>query len=473
MARILLAAIAAFLLCAPAANATIIVQRDIDSTTDEVWAYDDSGANGRLLIPDNFEKGQFETYKVSTTATGNDVVFSANTPSYATYGGASSPPGACGRFCYGIYVLSDTAIRRLSPPVDPCDGFPCVIFEDSPEFAAGGGVVFDRFTKLWSACGASWCTQDGDYTLARRPLSGPSEDATVLQTPDDCKPEDPAPHPTTVGLVVFTGCTGTSEGSTVWYVSSIDATGTVTNLYFDDFPIGDPAWNAAGTLIVDAERGMNPGVWISTADGMGAQYVLAVPTDDYVSSPRFMGDKVVFVYKGDVYSIDPALCEDPCSVAQATKLTSTGDVGSVTYTSAAPKAFVKPTTNTGGGGGGGAGGSATTPTPTPTPAPTPTPTPGPVVTVPPLDAGFAFTGKRTLRGLLAGKLGVKLSCDCSVTATLRFGKTVVAKGSGRQAFKLKPSKAAKRKLRRLKKAKLKLLMRSGDRSFSRTTTLRR
>lgn len=472
MARILLAALAALLLCTSPAAATIIVQRDIGSSEDQIWAYDDNGGNGRLLIPEAFEKGQYNMYEPSTTAAGSDVVFTGRTTNYATYGGASSPPGACGRFCYGIYVLSGGAIRRITPPVDPCDGFPCAIFEGGPELAPGGSVVFDRFVKLWSSCGTSWCTQDGDYAIARRPLSGGDEEAAVLPVPDDCRPEDPAPHPTTVGLVLFRGCTASIEGQFVYYVSTIDAAGTVKHLYYDDFPIGDPAWNATGTLIVDEEEGANPGLWISTADGMGSQYVLAVGPDEYVSSPRFAGDKVVFVHKFDVYSIDPALCEEPCSIADATKLTTTGDVASVTHTTASPQPYVKPSTGTGGTGGGDGGGDGGGVTPAPSPSPSPSPSPAPVVQ-PALDAGYGLAGRRTLRGLLAGRLSLKLSCDCAVTATLSLGRSVVAKGTGTRAIKLKPTRAGKRKLRRLKRAKLKLIVRSGDRSFSRTVTLRR
>ena len=475
MARILLAAVAALLLCVPAASATIIVQRDIGSSEDQIWAYDDNGGNGRLLVPEAFEKGQYNMYEPSTTATGSDVVFTGRTANYASYGGASSPPGACGRFCYGIYVLSGGAIRRITPPVDPCDGFPCAIFEGGPEIAPGGSVVFDRFVKLWSACGSSWCTQDGDYTIATRPLSGGQEEAAVLPVPDECKPENPAPHPTTVGLVLFEGCTGTVEGQEykpIYYVSTIDAAGTVKHLYYDDFPIGDPAWNADGSLIVDEEEGENPGLWISTADGTGSQYVLAVGADEYVSSPRFAGNKLVFVYKFDVYSIDPAQCEEPCSITDATKLTTTGDVASVTHTTASPQPYVKPTTGTGGGGEGGGGGGGVTPAPSPSPSPSPSPGPT-VVTPSPLDAGYALAGKRTLRGLLAARLSLKLACDCAVTATPSLGRTEVARGTGTRIVKLKPTKAGKRKLRRLKRAKLKLIVRSGDRSFSRAVTLKR
>lgn len=476
MARILLAAVAALLLGAPAATATIVVQRDIDSSTDEIWAYDDAGGNGRLLVPEAFEKGQYNMYEPSTTATGSDVVFTGRTPNTATYGNASSPPGACGRWCYGIYVLSGGAIRRISPPVDPCDGFPCVIFEGSPEIAPGGSVVFDRFTKLWSACGASWCTQDGDEVLAERPMTGGDEEATVLATPECPDVESPAPHPTTVGLVLFEGCTGTIEGQEwkpIYHVSTIDAQGAVTHLFYDDFPVNDPAWNADGTMIVTAEGGTNSGIWISTADGTGSQYVLAIHEDDHVRSPRFAGDEVVFVHKGDVYSIDPAGCEEPCSIDQATKVTTSGDVASVGYTTASPQPFVKPVPTGDGDGGGTFIPPKPTPTPAPSPGPAPTPAPGPVVDPPALGSGFAWTGKRSLRGLLSGRLAFELPCDCRTTGVLRLGRTVVARGAGQNGATLKPTRAARRKLRRAKRVRLKLTVTAGGKRFTRSVTLTR
>ena len=477
MARTLLAAIAALLLCAPVANATIVVQRDIGSTTDEIWAYDDDGGNGRLLVPDNFEDGLYDVMEPSTTATGSDVVFTGRTPRVGSYGQGSPPLLACGRYCYGTYLLSGGAIRRVTPPAEPCASMPCSIFEGSPELEPNGSVVFDRYVKLWSQCGVDWCTSDGQEVLARRPLSGGSEEATVIDTPDECgNVESPTPHPTTPGLVLFTGCYGDDgTGSNAYFASTVNAQGTVTNLYFDDYPLRDPAWSADGAWIVDSEGGTNPGLWISTADGKGAQHVVALPDDDNpIVSPRFAGGKVVFVHLQTAYSIDPAQCDpDPCTMAQAKKLTSTNDVASLAYTTGTPSPMQDPGAGGGDGGGGAGGGGVTCQTNCGVqPPPPPPPPPGPVVE-PALDAGYALAGKRTLRGLLAGRLSFRLSCDCAVTATLRLGRTVVARGSGRSVVKLKPTKAGKRKLRRLRRAKLKLVVRAGDRSFTRTLTLRR
>src|SRR3712207_5941346 len=133
MARILLAAVTALLLCAPTAGATVIVQRDVAESTDEIWAYDDNGGNGRLLVPDNFEPGKFGVMEPRTTAAGADVLSTGRTPRNASSGGSSGPVGSCGRFCYGIYVLAGGTVRHITPPADPCDGFPCAIFEDSAE----------------------------------------------------------------------------------------------------------------------------------------------------------------------------------------------------------------------------------------------------------------------------------------------------------------------------------------------------
>lgn len=464
MARILLAALAALLICVPTANATVVLTH-----TYGIWIMEDDGSNPRPLFGSS-EADVDEFLDATVHPGGTTVSFTGITRAYGSYS-PPAPPLACGLHCYGIHTYAANAFTRLSPESKACAGNPCATFSGHSEPASDGSVLGEYYAKSWDVtCNGNteWCSSgDASQTLIREP-AGDGE-AQVIETGCESASE-PVPHPANPSLVMFIGCSDYSFTPSRHYLSTIDGQGQVTHIVHNDGGFRDPAWSADGSQIVTSELGSQPGLWVSPAADPfnGGRWVLDSANDDlYIGHPRLAGDKVLFLYQNDVWSI-PATCSR-CALSQATRLTTSADVKAIGWTSKTLTPYVKPGTVGSGGGGGSTTGTCTSNCGTAQPPP---PAP-PVVTPAPLEAGYALAGRRTLRGLLAGRLSFRLACDCTVTATLALGRVVVAKGAGKGTVKLRPTKAGKRRLKRLRKAKLKLTVRAGDRRFTRTVSLKR
>jgi hypothetical protein len=404
----------------------------------------DDGTGARVLATSEQIPGMREIVDPSFGPTGNRIVFGAIR--------LDAQDAACGTNCTGVYVFDGGVATRLSgAPGGNCSDN-CGTFENEPELSTTGEFAIFGFQTY----------QRSPFRFNGQPAVRQTSDGASVPLDTDCiDAKDPIPRPGTDEVVY--SC---DDDNTLWRTGADPAVGS------DDMPIAtddqaptDPAFSADGNTIVDAEEGADAGLWRIAYDGTVYDPVLPSPPGTTFSSPRLAGARVLFVTGKDVWSV-PAVCPGCSFPDSATRLTTSGDVGTIGWTpSTEPvKALTtpQPPTNTN------TTTTTTTTTTTNTNTNTTTETTAPTVT------GFSLRGtakklKTALKNGVKVRAGCDKPCDLAGKAFIDaktakrygLGKKRIAVASGRKAgvtgatsLTLKFTAKAKKKLAKAKTLKL-------------------
>lgn len=369
---------------------------------------------------------------------GGAVVFNGLTNDFR-----QSPPfgtSCCDHFGdnqLGVYKWEAGQTTRLSGPSGPCSGPAqpyCTTRDLDPELFGNGRYI----AQLWVFSGTG-SNYRGHGELFTEALDGSDHQGypTICSGISEF-PGDASPSPVDPGKVVYTGCRQDGTPLLVF-----DFPGSSDFAFGDDERFVDPSWRPDGQVVVGAERGTDPGLWLYEphASPTTARWLLHTGSTE-VASPRFMGsDEIVFSAGGDLYTI-PASCGaggTPCTFpADATQITSgPADDSEVAWTSvadirpaaAAPNGGGAPIAPGGGTGTAPGGGTGTT---TPVQLVTAVRSLGTVFTA---RAGFRFGV--TLRAAADVEVTVETVGSSRSRASRRLG-TVTFKGKpGQNTFTVK------------------------------------
>jgi hypothetical protein len=368
-------------LALPAQGFAQIVFSRTTNGDSNLWVMNDNGNNPHSLIADNQYQGITGASQPNLRPGTTDLAFQANG---ALPAGSVSANG-CGINCTGIYTLIGGTIRRISPAVEPCTGSgpgsTCSTeIDNTPTLTGDGRVLYTHTGSLTgTACYGYYCGVYGDEAnvdLVQSDLGGdtptawptanvsgeyqpavdgghaiadPGADLIAYEgledfnctTPDECTPLtiDDATGKSPYNIAVAQGMGDLTP--LAWYPSG----GFILSLLTDNFGTGDPRpglWVWKNTPYTPTGGGSidETGWWVlnQAADTGGGfpsgelGYDGALETDG----------TVLFTSGGDIYSLPPS-CWDgsstnsgaaKCTMAQATRLTSSGQDSDPTWTSA-------------------------------------------------------------------------------------------------------------------------------------------
>ena len=330
------AALFAFAAAQPA-SATIVYEHG-----NEIWAMNDDGSDQRQLAagaPLGMEAGVGNPH---VAPNGSTVVFEGSTNrNYHTCAGGIQ---YWGNHAIGVYRWRDGAIARLTEAPSP--GQCLTTFHTDPEATTNGRVlnIYWAIASGNNLRGFQSGTQDG-----------PAEGSTPTGCDNDIDLEDPSPNPANPAQFAYLGCEGGGGSQAIGLTQGSSHQG----LSFDDAPQRAVAWRSDGGLVVASEGGTEPGIWTYTPTP-GNPNPVHVLNGDFAGDVGFAGvanDRILFSSGGDIWSIPASCTAASCSMANATRLTTSGSNEHPSWTSGSLRA-----PSTGGGGGGtttGGGGTVT------------------------------------------------------------------------------------------------------------------
>ena len=93
--------------------------------------------------------------------------------------------------------------------------------------------------------------------------------------------------------------------------------GNEETLGFDDYEFADVAFRGDGEVLVGAEDGNDPGLWLYPRDGSNVRRIAAAGWDSdhrpFEPSPTFVGsDEIAFIYGDEIRKL-PTSC-DSCAI---------------------------------------------------------------------------------------------------------------------------------------------------------------
>ena len=436
----------------------------------QIRVMNDDGSNDRLLVHEDDIPGAEAVYKPYVSPDGSTVVFQARTP------GPRSGGLYCGFRCSGIYAYRDGQISRISQnPIDCPPGDLCMGLDTHPRVTGSGNNVF--YSLLYGEPGGQYGTPQTTSTNYFRSMSANAE-TEVPQT--SCgEGDNVTPNPKVEGqFAVSTYCVGTG-GSYSLATMNMNGTGEQI-LAYDDGSFSNPAFRGDGQVIVGAEQGGDPGIWLYFRDGSTLPTRIASLTwggdnSPFTTNPTFMGtSKVAFIYDETIRTV-PTTCNS-CTINQTGSLGHRKEIDAVAWTSQSIPDPVRPAPPTPPADNGGTPPANSTPPATVTKR---TATKGQNGGATAL-ATLAAPGKAKLRSVLsrglkvpfvatkAGKLTMQATIAPRLAKKLRLvrkaGKkpVVVASGAvtvakaGDATVTLKFTKAAKKRLKRAKSVPLTL-----------------
>lgn len=356
-----LAALVCLVAAAPGASAgTVVFTKGTD-----IWAMQDDGSNPRLLIPVGAAAGMSSIQQPAVAPAGTTVTFEGSTKVNEVH-----RLGLCGTFptqysCFtwhygfnatGVYRWTGGAtVERLTGAPAYC--WNCTDGDQAPEPRADAAIDY-----AFQHC-QGWL-DDGTYscTGAIKSTSGQAYPA--------CSdlPDDPSPNPANASQLAYTGCT--SGGNSAIIVTGPNHAGEHV-VGCDDAPQEDASWSPSGGEVVDAEGGLEPGIWVYAASNTScagtSRHAVVAPSGVTFASPRHTGSRILFEAQGEIWSV-PASCTTCAFPSGATQLTSGGDNHAPAWTSAALPARIPASSGTTPGTGTGSGvsgtsGAGTTPAP--------------------------------------------------------------------------------------------------------------
>jgi hypothetical protein len=474
-------------LCAsagPAFAGQIVYSTEPADGEAQIRVMNDDGSNDRLLVHEDDIPGAESVYKPYVSPDGDTVVFQARTPSPGGYG------VYCGFRCSGIYAYRDGVVTRVSQaPTDCPPGDLCVGLDTDPRVTGDGSHLF--YQLVYGEPGGAYGTpQTVSRNYYRTMEPGGGDEVEVPET--SCgKGSAATPNPAVEGQFATSAyCLNGNYALKVLDVGG--GAGSEETLGYDDAEFSEPAFRGDGQLLVGAEDGGDPGIWLYRRDGSGASRLVAVSWDNdsrpFSSSPTFVGnDAVAFVHGGSI-RIASTSC-DSCSLDSTDVLASPPGVDSIAWTSRSiPDPVVVDTGSNDPGGGNAPAGGAPRPTPpsagTPTPpSNTPAPSTSPLVVKTPARAKLAAalrggikvpfvttqTGRLTMRATIPATLAKKLGLVRRKTkkpVVVASGATTMTR-AGEAIVKLKFTPAAKKRLRRARSVSLDL---TGKLGTTTTTT---
>lgn len=315
---------AAAIQASPAMAGSIVFTR----ANEVVHAINDTGGNDRALFGGQ-TIGAHEVTNPWVDPDGTTILFGGNT-------GSGSDP--CGNPCTGVYLF-DGSLTRLSSPTSPSNI--ASIYQDDAEFDAAGTVMFQGTAYTFNPYSSSgYIGRIGAGAFGAR-----CTDSELTFSA----------HPTQAGKAAIAGCFLSGSGYPI-DISGANRQNEVT-IGFDDARVRDLAFRPDGGALADVEGGNLPGIWhMVLGNPVTFQRVVSADAGETLSNPHYIGTgSIVFEYEGNIYRV-PTTC-NPCTVAQATQLTTDGVNHNPSWTSATDfPTLGSGSGSSGGGGGGGAGG---------------------------------------------------------------------------------------------------------------------
>ena len=457
MKKLFLAAAIALVAAAPASAGQILY-----ADQDNLYAINEDGSGKRTLInADGF--GTEAVYDPWVQPNGQFVVFQARTPA-SGHGGLY-----CGFNCvtlFGWQAGTDTALQLTGNPTG-CGGDLCAGLNVDGRTTADLKTLY--YEQIYAEPNSS-----GTFNSIRTPYKGAVKDGGDPQAQEvkhaNQKVEGVTPSPDDPNVVAWDMYNPDYdyEDTTPRYVLFLGTPGgSAVAIGGDDQDISGLAWRADGNALLTVEGGTDPGIWLYTLDGQTQpRRVANLPWDydrgQFSTQPAFVGnDKITFGYGKDLYTI-AASCTD-CSIGQATKIA--GPIESLSGPAATTEDIPLP--------------------PDPTPTPTPGGTTGGTGTTSGTNTGTGGTPgavlaaaitPKALKDNVFAKKGAAVPFTASAPGTLTLKATVTAAqarslGISRSARKpvtvasgttaltkagagtltLKPTKAAARRLKALRR----------------------
>ncbi|HEX8083189.1 MAG TPA: hypothetical protein VF529_02800 [Solirubrobacteraceae bacterium] len=475
-------------LCAsagPAFAGQIVYSTEPADGEAQIRVMNDDGSNDRLLVHEDDIPGAESVYKPYVSPDGDTVVFQARTPSPGGYG------VYCGFRCSGIYAYRDGVVTRVSQaPTDCPPGDLCVGLDTDPRVTGDGSHLF--YQLIYGEPGGAYGTpQTISRNYYRTMEPGGGDEVEVPET--SCgKGSAATPNPAVEGQFATSAyCLNGNYALKVLDVGG--GAGSEATLGYDDAEFSEPAFRGDGELLVGAEDGGDPGIWLYRRDASGASRLVALAWDSdsrpFNSSPTFVGkDAVAFVHGGSIRTASTSC--DSCSLDSTAVLASPPGVDAIAWTSRSIPDRVVDTGSEPSDGGG--SNPVATPRPTTPPAGNPTPpqnTPAPLVLKTPARAKLATalrggikvpfvatqTGRLTMRATIPGTLAKKLGLVHRRTkkpVVVANGTTTVTR-AGEAIVKLKFTPAAKKRLRRARSVALNLTGTLGGTTTTTRLTLTR
>jgi hypothetical protein len=318
---------------APAAGAQVVFDRG-----NAIWVMNDDGSGQRQLISAS-QASSPSDYQAPPTMLMSPDVFQNGGQAVVFQGKNSS---CADRYCSGIYLLNSGSASQLSPPPeiefcgDTYDEYPRITLDSQAAFE------YEEFTTdALSGCPPTSFT----HTIDTRQLSTGRE--TSWNTGSAGLPYLvlPAPDPVNTNLMAWVegqNCqlSGSSCSQYLIHVNDrADATDTIIAGNGNVYP-RSVSWSSDGkqVLVADvngiAESDTTPA--ITPGKQFPQFYNTSGTGSDPVTQARFMGtSKIVFSQNGNIYTI-PTSCGNPapCTVANATALTTDGGSSEPAWTSA-------------------------------------------------------------------------------------------------------------------------------------------
>jgi hypothetical protein len=315
-----LAAIGCLMAAAPAWAGQIVWEKG-----SAIWVMDDNGQNQRPLVTLAEAPGMSFIGKPHVHPLGGQVVaFAGSTQDNSVTFGSRTYSG---NNATGVYRWAGGVATRLSPEPSPCQtpNNACTTFQTDPEVAADGTYVFQSGIAVGNGN-----STDFSYRLER----GSLDTGESAEFPTQCSGENsglfygaeaPSPNPVNAGEVAYAGCDTEIDGSDygVWVKT---ASGSPTLIADSGDALWDPSWMLDGSAVLVAARGT--GIYRVARDGSSATLLFA----GEASSPRDLGDRILFESGFDLYTI-PSSCSN-CTLSDATKLTTGADNDNPAWTSA-------------------------------------------------------------------------------------------------------------------------------------------
>ena len=452
---------------APALAGQIVYSTEPADGDSQIRVMDDDGSNDRLLVHEDDIPGAEAVYKPYVSPDGATVVFQARTPSPGGYG------VYCGFRCSGVYAYSGGVVERISQdPTDCPPGDLCLGLDTDPQITGDGSHLF--YQMIYGEPGGAYGTpQTITRNYYRTMVPGGGDEVEVPET--SCgKGSSATPNPAVDGEFATSAyCLNGNYSLKVLDVAG----GSEQTLGFDDAEFSNPAFRGDGQMLVGAEDGNDPGLWLYPRDGSDVRRVAALTWDSdnrpFNTSPTFVGDDAIALVHGGAIRTLPTSCSS-CTIDQAGTLAAPEGIDSIAWTAQdIPDPVVEAPAEQSGGG---TPPRTTVPAPpkvTPTPAPTPDPAPAlPLLLSAPaklklsaaLRSGMKVpfvattTGPLTLRATVAPALAKKLG----LVKRKPSRPVVVAKGTtsvtraGEAAVTLRFTAAAKRRLKRARAVPLAL-----------------
>ncbi|HEX8123093.1 MAG TPA: hypothetical protein VF549_17715 [Solirubrobacteraceae bacterium] len=454
----------------PALAGQIVYSTEPADGDAQIRVMNDDGSNDRLLVHEDDIPGAEAVYNPYVSPNGDTVVFQARTPSPGGYG------VFCGFRCSGIYAYSGGTITRISQdPTDCPPGDLCLGLDTDPRITGGGSHLF--YQMIYGEPGGSYGTpQTISKNYYRTLTPGGGDEVEVPET--SCgKGNYVTPNPAVDGeFSSSVYCTG---GSYALQIRDM-AGGAEETLGYDDAEFANPAFRGDGQVLVGAEDGNDPGLWLYPRDGSTLPHRIAAITWDsdhrpFSTNPTFVGDDEVAFIHGDTIRRLATSC-DSCSVDDAQTLATAPGVDAIAWTSQSiPDPLVEQPSDTRGGNQTPAPGPATPKGGMPAP-----PAKVPANTVPALALDLKAPAKVKLASVLrsglkvpfvasrAGKLTMRAQIAPALARKLHLARgkakkpVVVASGTttvaraGEAAVTLKFTAAAKKRLKRARSVPLTL-----------------